>query len=82
MSHLPLAGRACACRPDCTCPARASRSTLPAATLFNGAGNPRVLVEAYGGFYPVDAVPDAPKQTLIHLRTRWFDEVERLVGAR
>ena len=28
------------------------------------------------------SVPDAPKQTLIHLRTNWFDEVKRLAGGR
>jgi len=35
-----------------------------------------------GAFYALDPVPDAPKQTLIHLRTHWFDEVKRLAGGR
>ena len=29
-----------------------------------------------------DTNPDAPKQTLIHLRTNWFDDAERLAGQR
>ena len=35
-----------------------------------------------GAFYTTEPIPDAPKQTLIHLRTNWFDEVKRLVGER
>ena len=36
-------------------------------------------VGADGSFYSIDPVPDAPKQTLIHLRTNWFDELKRVV---
>jgi hypothetical protein len=39
-------------------------------------------VDADGAFYSIDPVPDAPKQTFIHLRTQWFDEVKRLAGGR
>ena len=35
-----------------------------------------------GAFYAIEPIPEAPKQTLIQLRTHWFDEVKRLVGER
>jgi hypothetical protein len=49
---------------------------------WNVDSNREYAVGADGAFYSIDPVPDAPKQTLIHLRTNWFDEVKRLAGGR
>jgi len=40
------------------------------------------VVGVDGAFYSVDPVPDAPKQTLIQLRTNWFEELKRLADQR
>jgi WD40 repeat protein len=49
---------------------------------WNVDSNREYAVDADGAFYSIDPVPDAPKQTLIHLRTNWFGEVQRLAGGR
>jgi hypothetical protein len=65
-------------------PAGDSLTIGPERKLFewNVDSNREYAVGADGAFYSIDPVPDAPKQTLIHLRTNWFDEVKRLAGGR
>lgn len=36
-------------------------------------------VSPSGEFYSMEAVPGAAQQRAIHLKTRWFEEVERVV---
>ena len=40
------------------------------------------VVDMDGAFYAVDSAPDAPKQTLIQLRTNWLEELKRLADQR
>jgi WD40 repeat protein len=65
-------------------PAGDSLRTGPERKLFewNVDAIREYAVGADGAFYSIDPVPDAPKQTLIHVRTNWFDELKRLAGSR
>ena len=42
--------------------------------------NREFAVAKDGVFYAIEAMLDAPKQTVIRLRTHWLDELVRLVG--
>jgi serine/threonine-protein kinase len=65
-------------------PASDSLKIGPERKLFewNVDTNREYVVGRDGAFYTVDTVPDAAKQTLIQLRTNWFDEVKRLASQR